>query len=113
MKPLICPTCGCSLVRLGISKDKATRHNYKNQDYYFCCQACVDVFVADPQTRFLETSDLIVCPTCLAEKPKGMAVQLTISGEDVYFCRCPHCHEVFQKAPDYYRKRLADTDVDQ
>ena len=28
------------------------------------------------------------------------------AGEEIHFCRCPYCVEVFQKAPDYYLKRL-------
>ena len=30
MKTLICPTCGCSLVRLGISKDKAAVYHHND-----------------------------------------------------------------------------------
>ena len=36
---------------------------------YFCCQGCVDVFITDPRKYLVETNDMIVCPTCLAEKP--------------------------------------------
>ena len=68
METLICPTCGCSLVRLGISKDQATPYSHEGKEYFFCCQGCVDVFAADPEKRLEETKDLIVCPTCLAEK---------------------------------------------
>jgi len=28
MKTLICPTCGCSLVRLGVKKEQAIPHTY-------------------------------------------------------------------------------------
>jgi len=106
MKTLICPTCGCSLVRLGISKDKATPYTYNDEEYYFCCQGCADIFVTDPGTYLQELSELIVCPVCLAEKPKDVAVRLEIAGQEVHFCRCTHCQEVFRKAPDYYIKRL-------
>ena len=109
MKTLICPTCGCSLVRLGISKDQAAVNAYKGKDYYFCCQACVELFTTDPQKYFQETKDLIVCPTCLAEKPPQSAVKLKIAGQEVDFCRCPYCAEVFQKDPDFYMKRLDGT----
>ncbi len=106
MKTLICPTCGCSLVRLGISKDKATVYSHDGEDYRFCCQGCADIFVTDPEKYLQELSELIVCPVCLAEKPKNVAVRLEIAGQEVYFCRCTHCQEVFRKAPDYYIKRL-------
>ncbi len=109
MRTLICPTCGCSLVRLGISRDKAAVHRHDGEEHYFCCQKCVDLFVTDPAKYLQETSELIVCPTCLAEKPLQWAAQLNVAGKDVYFCRCPYCAEVFQKDPDYYMKRLEGT----
>jgi len=108
METLICPTCGCSLVRLGISKDKATPHSYNGKEYYFCCQGCVDLFILDPQKYLNETNDMIVCPTCLAEKPVQSAVQLEIDGNEVHFCRCPHCADLFKKNPDFYIKRLVE-----
>ncbi len=83
MKTLICPTCGCSLVRLGISKDKATPYTYNDEEYYFCCQGCADIFVTDPDKYLQELSELIVCPVCLAEKPKDVAVKLEIAGQEV------------------------------
>jgi len=33
-------------------------------------------------------------------------VRMEIAGWEVFFCRCPHCPEMFQKKPDYYVKRL-------
>ena len=109
MQTLICPTCGCSLVRLGISKDQATAYRYDNKELYFCCQGCVDVFINDPQKYLQETKDMIVCPTCLAEKIPQSAVKLNIDGQDVHFCRCPHCADVFKENPDFYIKRLEGT----
>jgi len=109
MKSLICPTCGCSLVRLGISEDKAVTERFNGEYYRFCCQGCAELFKADPEMYLKETNDLIVCPTCLAEKPLQQAVTLQIAGQEVHFCRCPYCPEAFQKDPDYYVKRLAGT----
>ncbi len=106
METLVCPTCGCSLVRLGISKEKATKHSHDGKEYLFCCQGCADVFAADPEIRLEETKDLIACPTCLAEKPPQSADTLEYVEQEIHFCRCPHCLDVFRKAPDYYLKRL-------
>jgi len=106
MKTLICPTCGCSLVRLGISKEKASISTYNGEKYYFCCHGCVTQFTVDPDKYLNEIKDMIVCPTCLAEKQREFAVKLKIAGREVYFCRCPHCHEGFRKDPDYYIRRL-------
>ena len=49
MKTPICPRCGCSLVRLGVSKDKAATYSYKGEEYLFCCQQCADMFMTDPE----------------------------------------------------------------
>ena len=106
MKTLICPACGCSLVRLGISKDKAVAHDHNDEKLHFCCQGCVDVFITDPHKYLKETNDLIVCPACLVEKPREWAVKLNFSGLEVHFCRCTHCAEVFQENPDFYIQRL-------
>ena len=76
------------------------------EEYRFCCQGCIDLFATDPGKYLEETKGLIVCPTCLAEKPPQSAVSVEIAGEHVHFCRCPYCVEVFQKNPDFYMKRL-------
>ncbi len=105
----ICPNCGCSLVRLGISNDQAVPHSYDGKQYRFCCQGCVDAFKTDPQKYLHETNDLIVCPTCLVEKPLQQAVTLRVAGQEVQFCRCPYCAELFQTEPDFYIQRLEGT----
>ena len=109
IRTVICPNCGCSLVRLGISKDKAVPYSYDGNEYFFCCQGCLDLFVTDPQKYLQRTSDLIVCPSCLAEKPLERAEKFEATGGEVHFCGCPYCAEVFRKDPDFYIKRLEDT----
>ncbi len=76
MKTLICPTCGCSLVRLGISKENSLTNHSNGNEYHFCCQGCADLFTADPAKYLEQTKDLVVCPTCLAEKPIKSAVTM-------------------------------------
>ena len=102
----ICPTCSCSLIRLGISSDRWTKLIYEDKEYFFCCQGCVDLFNQEPSRYLKETENLVVCPTCLAEKPLQQTIRMEITGWEVFFCRCPHCPEMFQKKPDYYLKRL-------
>ena len=109
IKALVCPYCGCSLVRLGISKEKATAHSYDGKEYHFCCQGCADLFDTDPQKYLQSISDVIVCPSCLAEKPLERAFVMKHAGKEVHYCGCPHCAEVFQKSPEHYIKRLEDT----
>jgi len=106
MKTPICPTCGCSLVRLGISKDEAVAHSYEGKEYYFCCDGCLEHFITDPQKHLREMGDLLVCPVCLTEKPLNLTKELELDEEVFYFCRCPHCMDAFNKNPEYYIRRL-------
>ena len=106
MNTPICRTCGCSLVRLGISLGTSSTHEHAGERHHFCCQACVDLFKTDPKRYLDETSDLIVCPTCLAEKPLSRATALVVGGHEVHLCRCPYCAELFQKDPAFYIRRL-------
>jgi len=106
MKSLICPACGCSLVRLGIKAEDAISYTYNSIEYKFCCKACVDLFLDDPEVRLMETQDLIVCPTCLAEKPIASAVKKIFEDIELYFCRCPACLVLFNKNPQHYLLRL-------
>jgi YHS domain-containing protein len=107
MNTPICPACGCSLVRLGISKNKAAVYRYGDDEYLFCCEGCVDVFATDPEKHLREVRDRVVCPVCLGEKAPESTVELEHDGEVLYFCRCPHCMEEFNKNPEYFASRLA------
>ncbi len=102
----ICPTCGCSLVRLGISKDKAVVHSHAGNVYYFCCDGCLDQFIGNPEKHLQDTDGLIVCPVCLTEKSPELTKKLKRDRAVLYFCRCPLCMEAFKKNPEYYIRRL-------
>ncbi len=106
MKTLICPYCGCSLVRLRITRDKAATYSYAGTEYYFCCQACADLFAADPEEHLERTKDVVVCPTCLGEKPPAAVFTFEHAGQEVPYCGCPYCQEQFEKDPGYYISRL-------
>ena len=106
MKTLICPTCGCSLVRLGITKEKSATDRYHGEEHRFCCRGCADLFSTDPEKYLQQTKDIVVCPTCLAEKPIESAVTMNVGGHEVHFCGCPYCAELFQTSPDFYTQRL-------
>jgi YHS domain-containing protein len=103
----ICPTCGCSLVRLGISRPQATAHVHQGREWLFCCEGCLELFKEQPEAYLAEVEDWIVCPTCLAEKPKAMTVSLKHEGTAIHFCRCPCCLEEFQKDPGALLEKLA------
>jgi len=107
MQTLICPTCGCSLVRLGIQAKDAVCHIHNSKEYKFCCKGCIDVFLTNPESLLAETQGLVVCPTCLAEKPRESTIQHIVNGVELHFCRCPACLVLFRKNPAYYLARLA------
>ena len=104
---LICPTCGCSLVRLGISKDNYIVYDYDGKDYHFCCDGCAKIFAISPKKYLREIKNIVVCSTCLGEKSIKHTVNLRHNGENYHFCKCPHCISEFNKNPDYFIKRIA------
>lgn len=103
----LCPACGCSLARLGIGRQDATAYSHEGGELLFCCQGCVEVFTHDPESYLAQIRDWIVCPSCLAEKPKPTTVSLEHEGERVYLCRCPHCRDAFEREPHKPLARLA------
>lgn len=103
----ICPTCGCSLVRLEIKREDATRYEHGGKEMLFCCQGCVELFRENPDTYLEEVRDWIVCPTCLAEKPRHLTVSISYEGQEIHFCRCPHCMDEFRRRPAELLRRLA------
>ena len=109
METLICSACGCSLVRLGISKEKAVPHVDDGQPHHFCCQGCCDLFIAEPQKYLRLTDGVTVCPTCLGEKPPDRVAIFTHAGQDVPYCGCPYCVEMFRQDPTFYIQRLDGT----
>lgn len=103
---MICSTCGCSLIRLGINFSQAPRVMYKSVEHFFCCQGCLTIFEQEPEKLLGETSDIKICPTCLAEKPSAHSVPYKHNGHELRFCRCPYCLDTFKKNSQYYIDRL-------
>ncbi len=64
-------------------------------------------FISEPARYLRETSDLIVCPVCLGEKPLKSALKIELAGEEFHFCRCPHCIDEFRKNPEHFIERLS------
>ncbi|NOZ83915.1 MAG: hypothetical protein GXP60_03765 [Epsilonproteobacteria bacterium] len=107
MKTVVCPTCGCSLVRLGVTGEHAVIRKYREKEYSFCCDGCAVMFDENPETLIEETNSLVVCPSCLAEKSIEQTVEINYQGEKLHFCKCPHCMTVFLGDSEYYIKRLS------
>ena len=95
------------MVRLGIDRINAPSLRFEGVDYLFCCDACASDFLAAPAMYLSEIEDIVVCPTCLAEKTRDPTVALEHRGQTIYFCRCPHCREEFLANPDALLRRLA------
>ncbi|PBO86010.1 MAG: hypothetical protein COA77_00265 [Thaumarchaeota archaeon] len=112
MNTPICPTCGCSLVRLGIKKENSIDYIQDNSEYRFCCDGCLDIFKMDPGKYLKEISNLAVCPVCLREKPIELTTKIEHEGIAYHFCRCPYCEDQFTKKPVYYIKRLAGEEIE-
>lgn len=106
IKTNICPTCGCSLVRLGINPQEAISTIVSDNKYYFCCEGCLEVFLTNPAQFIKEVENIHVCPVCLAEKITAYTIIVTYQDLTLHFCRCPFCEETFRKTPDYFINRL-------
>jgi YHS domain-containing protein len=82
------------------------QYQYAGTEYQFCCRGCLEIFVTNPEKYLEEIRDLIVCPSCLAEKPLELRVGVEHEGGTVYFCRCPHCLDAFKRDPARLLQRL-------
>jgi YHS domain-containing protein len=88
MKSLICPACGCcSLVRLGVSRERAARAEHEGTEYLFCCEGCRSIFESDPEI--------------------DVTVAIEHNGTTVHLCRCPGCSNRFRADPEGVLARLA------
>jgi YHS domain-containing protein len=108
VRSVICPTCGCSLVRLGIPRESATHYEHEGRELHFCCQSCLDRFLGDPDLYLDRSRDGVVCPTCLGEKPVDVTVRVERDGTTLRFCGCPHCEEAFDRDPEGLTRRLVN-----
>jgi len=73
----------------------------------FCCDGCAVMFEENSEALLEETENLVVCPSCLAEKLIDQTVMINYQSEKLHFCKCPHCMTVFQEDSEYYIKRLS------
>jgi YHS domain-containing protein len=106
VRSAICRTCGCSFVRLGVRRESAVHHAYEGRELHFCCEGCLDRFLVDPDHYLDRSRDIVICPSCLGEKPVDVAVRVERDGTTLHFCGCPHCEDVFDRDPDGLTRRL-------
>jgi YHS domain-containing protein len=108
MKSVICPACGCSLVRLGVTREQAARTAHARTLYFFCCEGCAERFRADPERYLAQIADVVVCPACLAERSATRTVTIDVEGQTVHVCGCPGCQSAVERDPDRLLARLAE-----
>ena len=89
MRTALCPTCGCALARLGISREAAAIAYHHGDEYLFCCQGCREAFASDAERYLAQIRDVVVCPGCLAEKPAAVMVPLRVPGDGPPLLRLP------------------------
>lgn len=90
-----------------ITKENRVMRKYQGMEYSFCCGGCAELFDKTPDALLEETKNLVVCPSCLAEKPIDQTISFNHKGEDIHFCRCPYCMTVFEGDSEYFIKRLS------
>lgn len=119
----------CPVMGGAINKDIHVEHEGKN--VYFCCQACVDQFKADPakyldklpqfqdmaetagaavegagstaQATLAGLTDQKICP--IMGNPINTSIYVEHEGKKVYFC-CAGCIEKFKAEPEKYISQL-------
>ena len=88
--------------------------DYDGQRIYFCCDACVPTFKADPEKYFgaiaaegvvLENMQT-VCPVT-EEKIENKEAFTDYKGRRIYFC-CNGCKEKFAKDPVIFLKKMSE-----
>ncbi len=92
--------------QVGDQSGRGGRSQPREQGVLFCCDGCLEQFIAEPEKLLHETGGLIVCPVCLTEKSPALTKKLERDGTILCFCRCPLCMEAFMKNPEYYIRRL-------
>jgi len=112
------PQTLCPVTGEKISKDVFT--DYEGKRVYFCCQACVEKFKADPAGYIKKLEDQGVtlektphpqtlCPVMGGEIDKGVFVDY--KGKRIYFC-CAQCVEKFKADPETYLKKMEKEGID-
>ncbi len=114
--------CIVSGEKLGSMGD-AVKFDHEGREIQFCCNACIDMFKAEP-AKYLKKMDqaiiekqsadypLSVCVVSgekLDEKEKGQPLDYVHNNRLVRFC-CETCQTDFQKDPDKYLAKIEKGD---
>ena len=104
MPQTVCPV-------LGEKINKDVYVDYQAQRIYFCCPACKETFLNDPEKYMKKIADENVllesvqknCPVMGGKIDKN--IYTDYNGRRIYFC-CESCMQSFSKDPEKYLKKL-------
>lgn len=99
-----CPVMGGKI-------DKNVYLDYEGQRVYFCCPACKETFLKDPEKYFKKFEEEGVLPESVQKKCPVMGGDINknvftdYKGRRVYFC-CASCKKKFAEDPGKYLKKM-------
>jgi YHS domain-containing protein len=102
-----CPITGEKL------KNKDVFVDYQGQRIYFCCAACIDAFLKNPEAAFgkIEKKGEVpanvqkTCPVCDGSVDPKTSKFFMYKGRKIYIA-CPGCDKKFIENPQKYLKKL-------
>lgn len=103
------PQAVCPVLGEKINKDVYV--DYQAQRIYFCCPACKETFLKDPEKYLKKIADENVllesvqqnCPVMGGKIDKN--IYTDYNGRRIYFC-CESCRQSFSKDPEKYLKKF-------
>jgi YHS domain-containing protein len=105
LKPqTLCPVMGNAI-------DSTVYTDFQGQRVYFCCRGCIETFLADPDTYFVQAAkDSVLfenvqtfCP--VMGNPVNPDYWIWYEGRGIYFC-CPACVDTFLAGPGKYLDKI-------
>lgn len=97
---ITCPVSGEKVLK----SEAVGPHTYNDNEYYFCCNGCMEKFKKDPETYLNKTTDLV----CGMSVDKRNALKASVDGKDYYFCS-EGCKKAFEKDPNAYSMKAMKT----
>lgn len=97
---IICPVSGEKVLK----SEAAGPYKYNNNEYYFCCNGCLEKFKKDPESYLNKTTDLV----CGMSVDKRTAIKASHEGADYFFCN-ENCKKAFEKDPKTYSMKAMKT----
>jgi len=97
---ITCPVSGEKVIK----SNAAGPYQYNGNEYYFCCNGCMEKFKQDPETYLNKTKDI----SCGMTVDKRTAQKVSYEGKDFYFCS-EKCKEAFENDPKAHVMKVMKT----